>query len=103
MQDKLLFKLGQSIRYIRLQKNMSQEELGFKSELSTNSISSIERGAYNFKIKTLNTYYMIAQKEHKKELFLDDNFSEVIIKIQVHKRELICMHNNHNRLLNLLI
>jgi len=24
---------------------------------------------------------MIAQKEHKKELFLDDNFSEVIIKI----------------------
>lgn len=46
---------------------------------------------------------MIAQKEHKKELFLDDNFSEVIIKIQVHKRELICAHNNHNRLLNLLI
>lgn len=58
MQDKLLFKLGQSIRYIRLQKNMSQEELGFKSELSTNSISSIERGAYNFKIKTL---YKIAE------------------------------------------
>ena len=46
---------------------------------------------------------MKAQKEHKKELFLDDNFSEVIIKIQVHKRELICMHKNHNRLLNLLI
>ena len=46
---------------------------------------------------------MIEQKEHKKELFLDDNFSEVIIKIQVHKRELICMHKNNNRLLNLLI
>lgn len=37
---------------------MSQEELGFKSDLSTNSVSSIERGAYNFKIKTL---YKIAE------------------------------------------
>ena len=36
-----------------LKKEMSQEELGFKSELSTNSVGSIERGAYNFKIKTL--------------------------------------------------
>ncbi|MBO8430375.1 helix-turn-helix transcriptional regulator [Spirochaetes bacterium] len=53
MQDELLFKLGQSIRYLRLKKGMSQEELGFKSELSTNSVSAIERGAYNFKIKTL--------------------------------------------------
>ena len=53
MQDELLFKLGQSIRYIRLKRGLSQEELGFKSDLSTNSVSSIERGAYNFKIKTL--------------------------------------------------
>ncbi len=53
MHDELLFKLGQSIRYIRLKKEMSQEELGFKSSLSTNSISAIERGSYNFKIKTL--------------------------------------------------
>lgn len=53
MQDELLFKLGQSIRYLRLKKGMSQEELGFKSDLSTNSISAIERGTFNFKIKTL--------------------------------------------------
>ncbi len=58
MRDELLFKLGQSIRYIRLKKEMSQEELGFKAELSTNSISAIERGTYNFKIKTL---YKIAE------------------------------------------
>lgn len=58
MRDELLFKLGQSIRYLRLKKEMSQEELGFKSDLSTNSVSSIERGAYNFKIKTL---YKIAE------------------------------------------
>lgn len=58
MRDELLFKLGQSIRYIRLKKGMSQEELGFKSEISTNSISAIERGNYNFRIKT---FYKIAQ------------------------------------------
>lgn len=53
MHDELLFKLGQSIRYLRLKKELSQEELGFKSDLSTNSISAIERGTYNFRIKTL--------------------------------------------------
>ncbi len=58
MQDELLFKLGQSIRYLRLKKQLSQEELGFKSDLSTNSVSAIERGSYNFKIKTL---YKIAE------------------------------------------
>ena len=54
-------------------------------------------------LRTYQNYENDSTKEHKKELFLDDNFSEVIIKIQVHKRELICMHKNHNRLLNLLI
>lgn len=58
MRDELLFKLGQSIRYIRLKNDMSQEELGFKAGLSTNSISAIERGTFNFKIKTL---YSIAE------------------------------------------
>ncbi|MFI3300899.1 MAG: helix-turn-helix transcriptional regulator [Candidatus Gastranaerophilales bacterium] len=58
MKDELLFKLGQSIRYIRLKKGVSQEELGFKASLSTNSVSAIERGAFNFKIKTL---YKIAE------------------------------------------
>lgn len=58
MKDELLFKIGQSIRYLRLKKEYSQEELGFKSELSTNALSAIERGNYNIKIKTL---YRIAE------------------------------------------
>ena len=53
MKDELLFKIGQSIRYIRLKKEYSQEELGFKSNLSTNALSAIERGQYNIRIKTL--------------------------------------------------
>ena len=43
---------------MRIRKNISQEELGFKSGISTNSISAIERGNYNFHIKTL---YKIAE------------------------------------------
>ena len=72
MRDELLFKLGQSIRYIRLKNEMSQEELGFKAGLSTNSISAIERGAFNFKIKTL---YTIAESLNvKAEDILDCKF-----------------------------
>ena len=58
MKDDLLFKIGQSVRYIRLKKGMSQEELAFKSNLNINSISTLERGINNIKIKTL---YKIAE------------------------------------------
>ena len=53
MKDDLLFKIGQSVRYIRLKKGLSQEELAFKSNLNMNSISTLERGLNNIKIKTL--------------------------------------------------
>ncbi len=58
MKDELLFKIGQSVRYIRLKQGISQEELAFKSGLNTNSISTLERGLNNIKIKTL---YKIAE------------------------------------------
>lgn len=53
MKDELLFKIGQSVRYLRLKKELSQEELAFKAELNMNSISTLERGLNNIKIKTL--------------------------------------------------
>lgn len=53
MKDELLFKLGQSVRYLRLKKEMSQEELAFASGLNLNSISTLERGLNNMKIKSL--------------------------------------------------
>ena len=53
MRDELLFKIGQSVRYLRMKKNMSQEELAWKAELNMNSISTLERGLNNIKIKTL--------------------------------------------------
>lgn len=58
MRDEILFKLGQSVRYLRLKKGMSQEELAFSADLNLNSISTFERGINNIKIKNL---YKIAQ------------------------------------------
>lgn len=53
MRDEFLFKLGQSVRYLRLKKGLSQEELAFHAELNFNSISTFERGLNNIKIKNL--------------------------------------------------
>ena len=58
MKDELLFKIGQSVRYLRLKKGISQEELAFRADLNLNSISTLERGLNNVKIKTL---YSIAK------------------------------------------
>ena len=58
MRDELLFKIGQSVRYLRMKKEFSQEELAARAELNMNSISTLERGLNNIKIKTL---YKIAE------------------------------------------
>ena len=58
MKDELLFKIGQSVRYLRMKKELSQEELALRSDLNMNSISTLERGLNNIKIKTL---YKIAE------------------------------------------
>lgn len=53
MRDEFLFKIGQSVRYLRLKKGISQEELAFDAGLNLNSISTFERGINNIKIKKL--------------------------------------------------
>ncbi len=53
MKDELLFKIGQNVRYYRLKHELSQEELAFRAELNMNSISTLERGLNNIKIKNL--------------------------------------------------
>uniref|UniRef100_UPI004027C639 helix-turn-helix domain-containing protein n=1 Tax=Candidatus Scatousia sp. TaxID=3085663 RepID=UPI004027C639 len=50
--------MGQSVRYLRLQREFSQEELAFRAGLNMNSISTLERGINNVKIKSL---YKIAE------------------------------------------
>lgn len=58
MKDELLFKIGQSVRYLRLKQGITQEELAFRAEINMNSVSTLERGINNIKIKTL---YKIAE------------------------------------------
>ena len=53
MRDEFLFKIGQSVRYLRLKKGISKEELAFDAGLNLNSISTFERGINNIKIKNL--------------------------------------------------
>ena len=68
MRDELLFKIGQSVRYLRNKKGISQEELAFRANLNMNSISTLELGINNVKIKTL---YNIASA-------LDVNIEEIL-------------------------
>ncbi len=72
MKDELLFKIGQSVRYLRQKEGISQEELAFRANLNLNSISTLERGLNNVKIKTL---YSIAKALNVKiEEFLNCKF-----------------------------
>ena len=53
MKDEFLLKIGQAVRFYRLKQELSQEELAFRAELNLNSISTLERGINNIKIKNL--------------------------------------------------
>lgn len=54
MNDDRLLQLGQKIRYERLKRNLSQEDLEEKSTVSRRTISEIERG--NADIRYTNLY-----------------------------------------------
>ncbi len=44
---------GKHLRKLRLEKNLSQEELNFRCELSKNHVGMIERGEINIKLTTI--------------------------------------------------
>lgn len=49
----VLIKIGENIKRIRESKNISQEELSLRTEISRNQIGRIERGTLNTGISTL--------------------------------------------------
>lgn len=53
MKNETLFKLGQKIRYERVKRNMSQEELAESADMNFRSISYIECGKHDVKFLTL--------------------------------------------------
>ena len=48
----ILSKIGESIKRLRLERNISQKELGSSAGVSTSSVAAIERGE-NISLKTL--------------------------------------------------
>ena len=46
-------KLWNRIRFLRKEKNISQEQLGFKSKLHRTYLSSVERGLKNISIENI--------------------------------------------------
>ena len=50
----LLQKFGQRLRKLREEKGLSQEQLAYTAEISTNQIGRIERGEINATLSTLN-------------------------------------------------
>lgn len=53
MQDDILIQLGNRIRAIRLEKNLTQAELAERCECNRNYISMLERGERNPSYKSL--------------------------------------------------
>ena len=70
----IMQKLGSNIKRIRIQKDLSQEELSYKAELDISQIGRIERGQVNTSVSILNKI-AIALSVELKELFDFDESS----------------------------
>ncbi|KYN75801.1 XRE family transcriptional regulator [Clostridium sporogenes] len=53
--NNLIQMIGSNIRFLRKQKNFSQEELAFKANLHPTYIGQVERGEKNLTISNLNS------------------------------------------------
>lgn len=51
--EKLYEQLGEHIKKLRTEREWSQTELGYRSDLDKSVIQRIERGSYNSTLKTL--------------------------------------------------
>lgn len=49
-------KFGRRIKELRLLQNISQEELGFRCQLSKNYVSDVERGTRNVSLKVIEKF-----------------------------------------------
>ena len=52
----ILEKFGKRIKYLRLKKGISQEELSFRCNLHRNYVSDAERGKRNVSLKALEKF-----------------------------------------------
>ena len=64
-QDKLQTFIAERIRYLRLQKGLSQEKLSELAELGSKHVHNIENNKYNFQIQTLSKIIDALEKKEK--------------------------------------
>lgn len=72
-------KLGNRIRYLRLQKGWSQEFLSFEAEINKNYLSDLERGTRNPTLRIIEQI-AIAFNVEISFLFSDEQKNEIEIR-----------------------
>ena len=68
----ILEKFGTRLRKLRLSRNISQEELGFRSKLDRTYISSVERGKRNISLRNIEKIWKALNIDIN-EFFKNDN------------------------------
>ena len=54
--ENINIRFGRRIKELRLMQNVSQEELGFRCQLSKNYVSDVERGRRNVSLKVVEKF-----------------------------------------------
>lgn len=90
--------IGTRIRQARLAKNMTQEELSEKIDISVAFLSRVETGNSHINLKRLNQIcgilevsegYLLNGASSNSETYLDKEFSELLKKCSPDKQKLI--------------
>ncbi len=56
MEDPIEVRVGRRIKELRMIEHISQEELGFRCQLSKNYVSDVERGTRNISLKVIEKF-----------------------------------------------
>lgn len=90
--------IGSRIRQARLSKNMTQEELSEKIDISVAFLSRVERGNSRVNLKRLNQIceildvsegYLLNGAANNSDIYLYQEFSELLKKCSPEKQKLI--------------
>lgn len=90
--------IGSRIREARLAKNMTQEDLADKIDISVAFLSRVERGNSHINLKRLNQVcnlldvsegYLLTGAASDSETYLDKEFTELLKSVSPEKQKLI--------------
>ena len=90
--------IGSRIKQARLAKNMTQEDLADKSDISVAFLSRVERGNSHINLKRLNQLcglldvsegYLLNGASSSSENYLDKEFTDLIKSVSPEKQKLI--------------